>query len=121
MGYEIDFMPVEAGEKSGDAIAFRIFDNQSSWIFAVDGGYTDSGDALVQHITGFLKGLPGATISPTSRADVHHGMLRFTWRIVGTHPSFLCRSAAVSEKGGGRRQLVCNLRIAGGGDSQCSS
>lgn len=59
---------------------------EKAW--AVDGTYTDptvhleGREALVQHISGFLKSLPGARIAPTSRADVHHGLLRFTWRIV---------------------------------------
>jgi hypothetical protein len=58
---------------------------EKAW--ATDGTYTDptahveGREALVQHISGFLKGLPGARIAPTSHADLHHGMLRFTWRI----------------------------------------
>ncbi len=39
-------------------------------------------EALVQHITGFLSGLPGARIVPTSRVDAHHGSIRFSWRIL---------------------------------------
>jgi len=50
MAYEIDFLPVEAGDKSGDAIAFRIWRGQYFWVFVIDGGYRDSGDALVEHI-----------------------------------------------------------------------
>ena len=59
---------------------------EKAW--ATDGTYTDptahveGREALVQHISGFLKSLPGARIVPTSHADLHHGMLRFTWRIV---------------------------------------
>jgi hypothetical protein len=59
---------------------------EKAW--AVGGTYTDptvhleGRDALAQHITGFLKSMAGAKIAATSRADVHHGMLRFTWRIV---------------------------------------
>jgi beta-lactamase superfamily II metal-dependent hydrolase len=51
--FEIDFLPVEHGEKSGDAIAFR-FTPTSSWgdqiVCVVDGGYEDEGKALVDHI-----------------------------------------------------------------------
>jgi hypothetical protein len=39
-------------------------------------------EALVQHITGFLAGLPGARVVPTSRVDAHHGSIRFSWRIL---------------------------------------
>src|SRR4051794_3375997 len=55
MGFEIDFLPVEAGEKSGDAIAFRIWNDQATYIFAIAGGYPDSGDALVEHIKRYYK------------------------------------------------------------------
>ena len=50
MGYEIDFLSVGTGEKSGDAIAFRIWRENYFWVFVIDGGYTESGDALVKHI-----------------------------------------------------------------------
>jgi hypothetical protein len=66
---------------------------EKAW--ATAGTYTDptihleGRDALVQHISGFLKGLPGARIAPTSRTDLHHGQLRFTWRIVKADGSTL--------------------------------
>jgi hypothetical protein len=59
---------------------------EKAW--SATGTYTDptvhleGRDALAQHIAGFQKGLPGATIVPTSHADLHHGRLRFTWRLV---------------------------------------
>jgi hypothetical protein len=31
----------------------------------------------------FLQKFPGAQIVPTSHADFHHGMLRFTWKFIG--------------------------------------
>ncbi len=48
--FEIDFL--EAGKKSsGDAIALRYrSDNDRDHIHVVDGGYTDDGDRLVEHI-----------------------------------------------------------------------
>jgi hypothetical protein len=66
---------------------------EKAW--AAGGTYTDptvrleGRDALVQHITGFQKGLPGSKIVPTSGADVHHGLLRFAWRIVKADGSTL--------------------------------
>lgn len=59
---------------------------EKAW--ATNGTYTDptahveGREALVQHIAGFQKGLPGARIVPTSQADVHHGLLRFSWRLL---------------------------------------
>ena len=48
--FEIDFL--EAGEKSsGDAIALRYReDNGRDYIHVVDGGYTNDGDKIVEHI-----------------------------------------------------------------------
>ena len=46
---EIDF--IEAGDNgSGDAIAIRHHRNAVDWIYVVDGGYTDDGQKLVNHI-----------------------------------------------------------------------
>lgn len=54
MGYEIDFLAVERGEKSGDAIAFRIGNLQGprneQFVGIIDGGYTEDGVKLVEHI-----------------------------------------------------------------------
>ena len=54
MGYEIDFLAVELGEKSGDAIAFRIGNlfgpREQQFVGIVDGGYTEDGEKLVQHV-----------------------------------------------------------------------
>ena len=55
MGYEVDFLPVGNGEKSGDAIAVRFGDLQSQdrskqFVMVIDGGTRESGQRLVQHI-----------------------------------------------------------------------
>lgn len=54
MGYEVDFLPVGEGEKSGDAIALRfgnLHGNRSEQtVITIDGGTLESGDALVDHI-----------------------------------------------------------------------
>lgn len=54
MNFEIDFLPVGDGEKSGDAICFRYGnltgERNEQKVFVVDGGTKDSGEALVQHI-----------------------------------------------------------------------
>ncbi|MFH1614295.1 MAG: MBL fold metallo-hydrolase [Planctomycetota bacterium] len=54
MGYEIDFLPAGNGEKSGDAIAFRLGNlkgNRSEqMVVVIDGGFKETGEELVQHI-----------------------------------------------------------------------
>jgi beta-lactamase superfamily II metal-dependent hydrolase len=54
MPYQIDFMPVGDGERSGDAIALR-FGNLSGpreqqSVVVIDGGFKESGELLVNHI-----------------------------------------------------------------------
>jgi beta-lactamase superfamily II metal-dependent hydrolase len=49
-GYEIDFLPVGSGERSGDAIALRYGTPGAYRIMVVDGGDLAAGDALVDHI-----------------------------------------------------------------------
>ena len=71
MGYEIDFLPVGNGEKSGDAIALRFGNLRGSreeqTVVVVDGGFKDSGEKLINHIK---------TYYDTDRVDI----------VVSTHP-----------------------------------
>ena len=54
VGYEIDFLPVGDGERSGDAIAVRFGDlygaRDSQFVMVIDGGTKASGQALADHI-----------------------------------------------------------------------
>lgn len=52
MAFQIDFLPVGNGEKSGDRIAFRIVNSDSNEqkIFIIDGGFKDTADELINHI-----------------------------------------------------------------------
>lgn len=54
MGYEIDFLNVGNGEKSGDAICLRFGDlyasRENQFVMVIDGGTRDSGERLVKHI-----------------------------------------------------------------------
>ncbi|MGW0954787.1 ComEC/Rec2 family competence protein [Streptomyces sp. NPDC002545] len=54
MGHEIDLLPVGEESKGGDAIALRFGnlrgEREEQTVMVVDGGYTDCGDALVEHI-----------------------------------------------------------------------
>lgn len=54
MGYEVDFIDVGEGEKSGDAICLR-FGNlygarDEQFVMVIDGGTRDSGERMVEHI-----------------------------------------------------------------------
>ena len=54
MGYQVDFMAVGDGERSGDAIAVRFGDIEGSredqTVLVIDGGTKDSGEQLCEHI-----------------------------------------------------------------------
>jgi beta-lactamase superfamily II metal-dependent hydrolase len=54
MGFEVDFLAVGEGEKSGDAIAFRCGNltgpRNEQFVMVIDGGTLESGDALVEHV-----------------------------------------------------------------------
>jgi beta-lactamase superfamily II metal-dependent hydrolase len=57
MAYEIDFLPVGDGEKSGDAIAMRYGNLQGGeqTVAVIDGGTKESGEALVNHVKTYYK------------------------------------------------------------------
>jgi beta-lactamase superfamily II metal-dependent hydrolase len=67
MGYEIDFIKVGDGERSGDAIALRYGIPGAYRVIVIDGGSKESGEELVAHIR---------THYNTSRVDY----------LVNTHP-----------------------------------
>jgi beta-lactamase superfamily II metal-dependent hydrolase len=48
--YEIDFLPVGDGERSGDAIAMRWQTPNGYYVAVVDGGTKDSGERLMEHV-----------------------------------------------------------------------
>lgn len=53
MAYEIDFLQVGDGERSGDAIALRfgaVLKPESQTVLVIDGGTKESGNALVEHV-----------------------------------------------------------------------
>jgi len=71
MDYEIDFLAVGEESKGGDAIALRYGNlagsREEQTVIVIDGGYTDTGQQLVNHITRHYK---------TNRVD----------HVVSTHP-----------------------------------
>jgi hypothetical protein len=58
----------------------RVWDPTATYVDPIS--RADSRDALIARIEAFQKRYPGARIIPLSHADVHHDMLRFTWRFV---------------------------------------
>ena len=49
-GYELEFLPVGDGERSGDCILFHYIDDGVEKIIVYDGGTKASGEAMVDHI-----------------------------------------------------------------------
>src|ERR1700733_6097688 len=50
MDYEVEFHPVGDATKAGDAISVRYGQNGQYEVIVIDGGTSDSGAALVEHI-----------------------------------------------------------------------
>jgi len=71
MAYEIDYIPVGEGEKSGDCIAMRFWDPQigisSQKVVIIDGGFKDSAEILIPHVNVFYG---------TNKVDI----------VISTHP-----------------------------------
>lgn len=55
MAFEIDFLPVGNGERSGDAIAVRYGTPGNYTILIYDGGTKESGEALVHHVREYYQ------------------------------------------------------------------
>lgn len=53
--FEIDFLNIES-KKSGDAIPIRYQTGEKTRIHVTDGGFQDTGDALIEHIKKYYKG-----------------------------------------------------------------
>jgi beta-lactamase superfamily II metal-dependent hydrolase len=75
MGFEIDFLAVGEGARSGDAIALRwgnLFGpRDQQFVMVVDGGNKDSGAALVSHIQGYY-GTSDVDLVVNTHADADH-------------------------------------------------
>jgi len=75
MGYEIDFLPVGDGSSGGDAIALRygnLYGQRSEQtVIVIDGGYTDDGEALVDHIRRYY-GTEQVDIVVSTHTDQDH-------------------------------------------------
>jgi beta-lactamase superfamily II metal-dependent hydrolase len=80
--YEIDFLPVESasgpGSQSGDAIAMRFAPTvDSAEVVVIDGGFSDTGDQLVEHIDKYYETHHvDVVISTHPDADHLNGLVR---------------------------------------------
>jgi beta-lactamase superfamily II metal-dependent hydrolase len=77
MAYDIDFLPVGDGEKSGDAIALRFGNLQQGeqTVVVIDGGTKESGEALVNHVKNYYgTETVAAVICTHSDADHASGL-----------------------------------------------
>ncbi|MBP1313919.1 MBL fold metallo-hydrolase [Herbaspirillum sp. 1130] len=82
--YEIDFLPVGEGERSGDAIAIRWFEPDGQRVLIYDGGTREYGQALVAHVK-------------------RHFQTDFVHYIVNSHPD--------NDHAGGLEYVLDNLRV----------
>ncbi len=79
MGYEVDFIGTSSDAKSGDAIAIRFGNLHGSrdeqTVIVIDGGFTDDGTQLVEHIkTHFGTGWVDLVISTHPDQDHINGL-----------------------------------------------
>ena len=71
MPYEVDFLPV--GNSNGDAICIRYGDNLTGYtIHVVDGGYTDTGKTIIEHVEKYYGGVNYIDHVVLSHADNDH-------------------------------------------------
>ena len=75
MAYEVDFLPVGKGEKSGDAIAMRFGDlsrPDGQAVIVIDGGFgQETGKQLVDFIRGHY-GVNGVSLVVSTHPDLDH-------------------------------------------------
>jgi len=80
LGYEIDFLPVGDGERSGEAIVFRCGNlsgpRNEQQIVIIDGGTKESGTELVKHIREYYNtNVADLVVSTHPDADHSAGLL----------------------------------------------
>lgn len=75
MGYEVDFLPVGEGEKSGDAIALRFGNLRGSrdeqTVVIIDGGFKETGEKLVEHVRHYY-GTDDVDLAVSTHPDADH-------------------------------------------------
>jgi beta-lactamase superfamily II metal-dependent hydrolase len=73
MNYEIEFMPVGAATKAGDAIVVR-YETKPGYfsLIVIDGGNADSGDAVVKHIHRYYGNDAVIAHAVLTHSDIDH-------------------------------------------------
>ncbi|AKM82923.1 MAG: metallo-beta-lactamase superfamily hydrolase [Candidatus Woesebacteria bacterium GW2011_GWF1_31_35] len=75
MAYEIDYIPVGDGEKSGDAILLRfgnlIGPRSEQTVVVIDGGFKDSGEKIVEHLSTYY-GTTEVDLVVSTHPDADH-------------------------------------------------
>lgn len=81
IGYQIDFLPVGDDSKSGDSIVVRwgrlLADPVEQTVVVIDGGYTNSGEAIVSHIKNHYNTETVDCVINTHPDNDHVGGLRY--------------------------------------------
>jgi beta-lactamase superfamily II metal-dependent hydrolase len=72
MPYDIEFIPVDSGERSGDAIVVRWSDGQRLRIGVIDGGTKESGEAIVSHIRKYYGAAADVDFALNTHPDCDH-------------------------------------------------
>lgn len=54
-GFEIDFIPIDSGQRNGDAITIRVRENGQDTVYVYDGGTIDTGNLIVEHIQKYYE------------------------------------------------------------------
>jgi beta-lactamase superfamily II metal-dependent hydrolase len=77
MGFELDFLPVGDGQKSGDALTFRIGNlngqRNEQFVCVVDGGYSVNGESVVNHVKNYY-GTTEVDLVISSHPDDDHAL-----------------------------------------------
>lgn len=85
MDYEVEFHPVGDATKAGDAISVRYGQNGQYEVIVIDGGTSDSGAALVEHI------------------KTHYGPDTIIKHVISTHPD--------TDHASGLREVLSAFRV----------
>jgi beta-lactamase superfamily II metal-dependent hydrolase len=68
--FELDFLAVET-KKSGDAITFYCCVNGEEWVHVIDGGYTETGQKILDHVSKYY-GKEHIDVVTVSHSDGDH-------------------------------------------------
>lgn len=117
IGYELDFLPVGEESKGGDAIAIRYGNltgtRSEQTVIVVDGGYLDSGEALVEHIRNHFQTDYVDIVVSTHPDRDHIKGLEVVLRKLGVGQLWMHRPAAHDETVAASRFSVNKAAVLG--------